>query len=268
MAQALATRALLAKTTVVGKSAFGGNTKALVARAAKPAAVRSVALNVVARDAPWCPGTEAPSYLDGSLPGDFGFDPLGLGKDPAMLAQFREAEVIHARWCMLAIAGMLTTEILGIGNWIEVPLDMANGKDSLYLGQNLGPAMVWSTLAVEGLLMGVAEGRRAGASDPEARIYPGGAFDPMGMSKGNLDELKLKEIKNGRLAMVAVFGVYMQSAVTGEGPVANWYAFRIPPLQSTRHAVHLTKPLALLRFRAGGARTSKPIQTLSLRTYT
>ncbi|MCE0481219.1 Chlorophyll a-b binding protein CP24 10B, chloroplastic [Datura stramonium] len=26
-----------------------------------------------------------PEWLDGSLPGDYGFDPLGLGKDPAFL---------------------------------------------------------------------------------------------------------------------------------------------------------------------------------------
>jgi hypothetical protein len=32
--------------------------------------------------------------------------------------------------------------------------------------------------------------------------YPGGIFDPMGMSKGNFKELQTKEIKNGRLAMV------------------------------------------------------------------
>lgn len=28
----------------------------------------------------WLPGAEAPEWLDGSLPGDYGFDPLDLGK--------------------------------------------------------------------------------------------------------------------------------------------------------------------------------------------
>merc|ERR1712038_135614 len=32
-------------------------------------------LSVTARDAAWAPGSEAPAHLDGSLPGDFGFDP-------------------------------------------------------------------------------------------------------------------------------------------------------------------------------------------------
>lgn len=27
----------------------------------------------------WFPGSTPPPWLDGSLPGDFGFDPLGLG---------------------------------------------------------------------------------------------------------------------------------------------------------------------------------------------
>merc|ERR1711977_380225 len=36
--------------------------------------------------------------------------------------------------------------------------------------------------------------------------YPGGIFDPLGMSKGDLTALKEKEIKNGRLAMVSFVG--------------------------------------------------------------
>lgn len=47
---------------------------------------------VVARAAArptWCPGYDTPAHLDGSLPGDYGFDPLGLGAEPDAL-----------KWCV------------------------------------------------------------------------------------------------------------------------------------------------------------------------
>ena len=56
--------------------------------------------------------------------------------------------------------------------------------------------------------------------------YPGGIFDLFGWSKKDggamLDELKLKEIKNGRLAMVSFVGFWLQYNVTGKGPITCW----------------------------------------------
>ncbi len=46
-------------------------------------------------------------------------------------------------------------------------------------------------------------------------MYTGGAFDPLGWSKGDLEDLKVKELKNGRLAMLAFLGFVAQYGATG-----------------------------------------------------
>ena len=70
--------------------------------------------------------------------------------------------------------------------------------------------------------MAYVEQQRSSEKDPVKRLYPGGAFDPAGFSKGkDFETLKRKEIANGRLAMVAIAGCFAQAITTGVGPVEN-----------------------------------------------
>lgn len=56
----------------------------------------------------------------------------------------------------------------------------------------------------------------------QQRIYPGGMFDPAGFSKGaDFEQLKRKEIANGRVAMLAFAGIIGEAQANAlEGPVA------------------------------------------------
>ena len=55
----------------------------------------------------WLPGIEAPKWLDGSLPADRGFDPLGLATDSERLEWFVAGERYNGQWAMAGAAGIL-----------------------------------------------------------------------------------------------------------------------------------------------------------------
>nr|DAA05918.1 TPA_inf: chloroplast light-harvesting complex I protein precursor Lhca3 [Mesostigma viride] len=240
---------------VCGKPAFAEKKflGARVAAAARPQASKAAKFVVKAEKSDrqlFFSDKAAQSYLDGSKPGDFGYDPLGLYKpegaggfiDPKWLAY---SEVIHCRYAMLGMAGMVAPEILGKLGLIPAETGLVWFKTGVIPSE--GQYDYWaSPLAlfwIEVVLMQFAELRRwqdyrhpgsqskqyflgleqffGGSGDPS---YPGGAiFNFLGYGKDekSMNDLKLKELKNGRLAMVATLGFFIQAMATGEGPFQN-----------------------------------------------
>jgi hypothetical protein len=152
----------------------------------------------------WLPGSTAPKHLDGTLPADYGFDPLNLGAEPETLKWYIQSEIIHCRVAMTAVAGILIPGAIipGIAQWYEA------GEKALS-----GSPFPYSTLvAIEILLVNFVEVKRwmdirkpGSQGEPGAFLglegmfkgtdqvgYPGGIFNPMGMGKDNMKEMQTK----------------------------------------------------------------------------
>jgi len=225
-----------------------------VARAASPhyGAGRSKFLGPLAFDSAY------PPHLVGELPGDYGFDPLNLSASPESLDRNQELELLHARWAMLGVVGVVVPELLtDVGAlplaesvWWKVGAAKLGGESLNYLGIGgfviAGKQGVAVIAACQAVLMGGPEYARfvgirslepVGVYLPGDKNYPGGApFDPLGLSDdaAGFEWQRVAEIKHGRMAMAAMAGCFAQAVVTQEGPVANLRAFAADP---TRHNV-------------------------------
>lgn len=156
----------------------------------------------------------APKNTEGWI-GDVGFDPLGFS-DNFDMKWLREAEIKHGRSSMLATLGFVVQQFVTIPGYTHV-------DDS-----NLAPTAVGASAMLQIVLwMGVLEfwsnkgnvTMETMFSDPD-RVPGDLGFDPMGLSSGKSqeekDKLALQELKNGRLAMLAIGGMIHHNWVTGE----------------------------------------------------
>merc|ERR1719343_1888462 len=164
-------------------------------------------------EALWLPSTSRPVWLDGSMPGDRGFDPLGLAKPAEYLQfdvdqldqnrsqnvaggivgsfkptvdevseqslapysevfgiqRFRECELIHGRWAMLATLGVIVAETATGVQWNDA--GAVELEQTSYFGLEL-PFSLTQISYIEGILMLGVEVLRNTERDPEKRCYP------------------------------------------------------------------------------------------------
>lgn len=142
------------------------------------------------------------------------FDPLGLadGKDDSTLAWYRAAELKHGRVCMLAALGIFVQSFATIPGF---PIQDNNAftavKSLYYENPSAAIQIILSIAAVEVLC----------ASIENQSERPGDfGWDPLNIRPKDeeaLDKMQVKELKNGRLAMLSVAGMAYQSALTGQG---------------------------------------------------
>jgi len=151
-----------------------------------------------------------PKQLDGWVGGEKGFDPLGT-TDAIPVYIMREAELKHGRVCMLATIGWIATD-LGARFPAQVFQDATTltahdaAVQAGYMQQLLG---IVGSIEAYGLWL-LFKGWGGDIKRDAGDFFLGKNFLPKDLKQA--DEMRAKEIENGRLAMLAFSGIVTQAA--------------------------------------------------------
>jgi hypothetical protein len=184
------------------------------------------------------PLTKAPYTLDGSLVGDVGFDPFGFSTIKTgsqflgdafedNLKWYREAELMHGRIAMMAALGFVFPGLIGTlpGNeWTGVDAySYTNPLEALYKAPGLAIQQIFCFMAIMEFFR-IKRLQEKGASYEAGDFGWGqgeGRWNPykFNYTPEEYKEKQLQELKNGRLAMMGVLGLYLQANASGEGVI-------------------------------------------------
>mmetsp|Transcript_11561 Transcript_11561/g.15913 ORF Transcript_11561/g.15913 Transcript_11561/m.15913 type:complete len:228 (-) Transcript_11561:307-990(-) len=148
------------------------------------------------------------------------FDPLNLaaGASPETLNWYRAAELKHARICMLAALGLSVQPVFHLPDAV---FDSTLGFGVVTKLYTERPEAIWQILLA------------LSAIETSSLFYKNGqgsagdlGFDPLNLQvklglkddAAKLSEMQLRELKNGRLAMIGTSALLLQEYVTGYGP--------------------------------------------------
>lgn len=178
------------------------------------------------------PFEEAPAALDGSLPGDVGFDPCFLTTKADIMANYfnslsfigrpnksglfwyREAEIAHGRLAQMAVVGFI---VPGLVTFPGLEYTTPFGAISAV------PLSVWAQLLG---FMALLDIQRCNIIKAEGDNYMNGDIG-FGQGEGRYNPFKfnysdeeyfekqVQELKHGRVAMIALVGQVFQANVSG-----------------------------------------------------
>jgi len=162
-------------------------------------------------------GGEGPEPIPFSPSGtSVNFDPLNFSeRSPEWVPFFREAELKHGRMAMLATLGFVVPEFIripGAAYSFEAIPKVIDAHDQLIYP--LQQIFIFISMVEACSLPAVAG---LGKYDREPGDF---SFDPLGLYPTDPEKakrMKLAELKNGRLAMIALGGMIHGAIVTGNG---------------------------------------------------
>merc|ERR1711948_223947 len=171
------------------------------------------------------------------------WDPAGFTSDGNVenFARRRQTELKHGRISMLATMGYITPEITGKFPGYLSPsaglkfADIPNGLAAI----SKVPAAGWGQIVAYAAFCELSQDQSAGTS------AAAGDFGWKLLTSSDPEALKGKlnaEIANGRLAMMAIIGMFFQDGLTGSA-WGDWASYTASPLQAFESELGVQAPV-------------------------